>query len=236
MQSTAAAGREHDPARLKPVYVFEAPVRVWHWVHALSILVLAVTGYLIANPLPSIGGEASDHFLMGNIRYFHFVAAYVFSIAFAVRVYWAFVGNTHARELFILPVWRSKWWRDLWYEIKFYSFLTSDLHKEVGHNPLAQSAMFVFNVLVTLFMIVTGFALYGEGLGIDSWAYTLFGWVIPLIGDAEAVHNWHAVGMWLMIMFVILHVYMAIRADIMSRQSSVSTIFGGWRYFKDDRE
>lgn len=235
MQPTVAAGREHDPARLKPVYVFEAPVRIWHWVHALSILVLAVTGYLIANPLPSIGGEASDYFLMGNIRYIHFVAAYVFSIAFAVRVYWAFVGNTHARELFILPVWRKSWWRDLWYEIRFYAFLTSELHKEVGHNPLAQSAMFVFNVVLTVFMIVTGFALYGEGLGIDSWAYVLFGWVVPLIGDPEAVHNWHAVGMWLMLAFVIIHVYMAIRADIMSRQSSLSTIFGGWRYFKDDR-
>ena len=33
-------------------YVFEAPVRIWHWLHALSIVVLAVTGYLIANPLP----------------------------------------------------------------------------------------------------------------------------------------------------------------------------------------
>lgn len=235
MQPTVAAGREHDPVRLKPVYVFEAPVRIWHWVHALSILVLAVTGYLIANPLPSIGGEASDYFLMGNIRYIHFVAAYVFSIAFAVRVYWAFVGNTYARELFILPVWRGSWWRDLWYEIRFYAFLTSELHKEVGHNPLAQSAMFVFNVVLTVFMIVTGFALYGEGLGIDSWAYGLFGWVVPLIGDSEAVHNWHAVGMWLMLVFVIIHVYMAIRADIMSRQSSISTIFGGWRYFRDDR-
>ena len=42
------------------LYVFEVPVRIWHWVHALCITVLAITGYLIASPLPSMSGEASD--------------------------------------------------------------------------------------------------------------------------------------------------------------------------------
>jgi len=235
MQQTVAATREHDPARLRPVYVFEAPVRLWHWVHALSILVLAATGYLIANPLPSLGGEASDHFMMGNIRFIHFVAGYVFAVGFAVRIYWAFVGNTYSRLLFIVPIWRPRWWRDLWYQVKFYAFLTDELRREVGRNPLAQSAMFLFNVILGLFMIISGFALYGEGLGIDSWAAKLFGWITPLVGDSEALHNWHATGMWLMLVFVIIHTYMVVRADVVSRQSSASTIFGGWRYFKDDR-
>jgi hypothetical protein len=62
------------------VYVFEVPVRVWHWIHALAITVLAITGYLIANPLPSMGGEASDSFLMGNIRLIHFITAMVFAV------------------------------------------------------------------------------------------------------------------------------------------------------------
>lgn len=33
------------------VYVYEAPVRLWHWINALTITVLAITGYFIANPL-----------------------------------------------------------------------------------------------------------------------------------------------------------------------------------------
>ena len=105
-----------------PVYVYEAPVRIWHWVHALSISTLAVTGYFIANPLPSLSGEASDHFLMGNIRFVHFTAAYVFAVGLFVRLYWAIVGNEYARELFILPVWRGEWWKRVWHEIKFYAF------------------------------------------------------------------------------------------------------------------
>jgi len=57
------------------VYVYQAPLRAWHWVNALAMTVLAVSGYLIANPLPSLPGEASDHFLMGYIRMLHVYAA-----------------------------------------------------------------------------------------------------------------------------------------------------------------
>jgi Ni/Fe-hydrogenase 1 B-type cytochrome subunit len=32
-----------------------------------------------------------------------------------------------------------------------------------------------------------------------------------------------------------MHVYAAIREDIMSRQSMVSTMLSGWRLFKDDK-
>lgn len=228
----SAANSVVRPEDRQPVYVFEAPVRVWHWLHALSIVVLAVTGYLIANPLPSIGGEASEHFMMGNLRMIHFIAGYVFGIGFAVRIYWAIVGNSHSRELFYLPLWRGQWWRDFWEELKFYLFMRKDAPPISGHNPIAQTAYWVFNVLLTLFMIVTGFALYGEGLGLGSWADSLFGWVFLWLGDAQNVRMWHLFGMWLFIVFSILHIYMAVRADVMTRQSSVSTIISGWRTYR----
>ncbi len=229
----SAIGSTEAPGRRKPVYVFEAPVRIWHWVHAASIVVLAATGYLIANPLPSIGGEASEHFLMGNLRLIHFVAGYVFAIGFAVRIYWAFVGNKYSRELFYLPVWRRDWWRNFWAELRFYLFLSREAPRIPAHNPVAQTAMWLFNTLLCLFLIFTGFALYSEGLGLGSWADTWFGWVIPLMDGSQNVRMWHVFGMWLFIAFSIVHIYMAIRADIMGPQSSVSTIINGWRTFRD---
>ncbi|MEN8802171.1 MAG: Ni/Fe-hydrogenase, b-type cytochrome subunit [Thiogranum sp.] len=227
--SSKVASDPHDPLNQNAVYVFEAPVRLWHWLHTLSFLALAVTGYLIANPLPSLSGEASDHFMMGNIRLIHFISAYVFAIGFVVRIYWALVGNHYAREIFYLPFWRPSWWKGLFYQIRFYLFLTRKQHKTLGHNALAQVAMFLLNTLGTVFMIATGFALYGEGLGTGSWADNWFGWIIPILGGSEATHNWHNMGMWVMLTFVIIHIYMAVRADIIGRESSVSTIIGGWR-------
>ena len=126
------------------VYVYEAPVRVWHWISALCIVVLAVTGYFIANPLPSVSGEASEHFLMGYIRFMHFSAAYIFAIGFVARIYWAMVGNKNARQLFMLPpIFSKDWWAGMLQEVRWYLFLEKEPRKYVGHNPLALLFMFV---------------------------------------------------------------------------------------------
>ena len=43
-------------------------------------------------------------------------------------------------------------------------------------------------------------------------------------------------GMWVIVTFVIIHVYAAVREDIMSRQTMISTMISGERQFRDDRE
>jgi len=218
------------------VYVYQAPIRIWHWIQAFSILALAGTGYLIGAPLPSVGGEAYDHYVMGYIRWIHFVAAYLVIIGFVFRIYWAFVGNSHAREIFAPPVWRPSFWAEVWHEIKWYAMLTKEPKKYVGHNPLAILTMHVLYVWGTIFMIFTGLALYGEGTGPGTWQHTWFStWIIPLFGQSQDVHTWHHLGMWLIICFVIIHIYVAVREDIMSRQSIISSMISGWRTFKDDR-
>lgn len=64
-------------------YVFEAPVRIWHWLTVLCMAVLMVTGYFIGKPLPSVSGEATYLFYMGYIRLIHFSAGMVFTVVFA---------------------------------------------------------------------------------------------------------------------------------------------------------
>ncbi|MGL4409377.1 MAG: Ni/Fe-hydrogenase, b-type cytochrome subunit [Zoogloea sp.] len=225
---------EREARLVKAVYVYEAPLRLWHWINALAITLLGITGYLIASPLPTVPGEASDHYLMGTIRLIHFSSAYVFAIGFLGRIYWAFVGNHHARQIFLLPLTNATWWGEIIHEIKWYLFLVKEPKKYVGHNPLAQLMMFLFFTIGAVYMICTGFALYGEGQGIDSLTYRLFGWVISAVGgNSQQVHSWHHMGLWVTLIFVIVHVYAAIREDIMSRQSMISTMISGWRMFKD---
>ncbi|MCB1335296.1 MAG: Ni/Fe-hydrogenase, b-type cytochrome subunit [Roseivivax sp.] len=224
-------------SRQTSVYVYEAPVRIWHWVNALAIVVLCVTGYFIGSPPPSMQiAEATHQFVFGYIRFAHFAAGMILTVFFLGRVYWAIVGNHHARQLFYIPVWRSAWWREVFFEIRWYLFLEREPKKYVGHNPLAQLAMFCFITLGLSFMIVTGMALYAEGAGHGSIFDTLFGWVAPLFGgNSMLVHTYHHLGMWWIVIFMMIHIYVAIREDIMSRQSIVSTMISGHRTFKDDR-
>lgn len=219
----------------KAVYVYEVPVRLWHSLNALAITVLAVTGYLIANPLASVSGEASEHFVMGYIRFAHFAAGYILAIGLLFRIYWAYAGNEYARQLFLPPLLTQKFWAGVWHEILWYSFIAKQPRKYVGHNPLALLFMHFILVWGTLFMIVTGFALYGEGTGQDSWQFALFSsWVIPLFGESQSVHSWHHLIMWAIICFVIAHIYVAVREDKLSRQSMLKTMVTGYRTFKDD--
>ncbi len=218
---------------LQTIYVYEAPVRLWHWVNALCILVLCVTGYFIGSPLPSVPGEAWNHFLMGYIRFAHFAAGQVLIVFFLVRIYWAFVGNQFSRQLFYLPVWNKTWLWGVLYEARWYAFLVRDPKKYIGHNPLAHIAMFAF-MLFLVFMIFSGLALYSEGAGRESFFYAISGWMFSIFPNSQDLHTYHHLGMWAIVTFVIVHVYAAVREDILSRQSMISSMVSGERLFRDD--
>ncbi|WP_219063221.1 Ni/Fe-hydrogenase, b-type cytochrome subunit [Pseudomonas sp. UMAB-08] len=215
-----------------PEYVYEAPVRLWHWINAACILVLAVTGYLIGSPLPSQPGEASAHFLMGYIRFAHFSAGYVFAIGILGRAYWALVGNHHARELFSVPVFSKAYWTDFLSWLRYYLFIGPTPAPTFGHNPLSRFAMFFVFLLSSLFMVLTGFALYGEGSQMGSWQERMFGWVLPLLGQSQQVHTLHHLGMWVIVVFIILHVYAAVREEISGRLSLIGGMISGYKTFK----
>ena len=218
------------------VYVWEAPVRLWHWVMMFAMFVLIATGFLIGAPPPAVGGEAYDTFWFGYIRFLHFAAGYVFAVFFVLRVYWAIVGNKFAREMFLVPlfVFQPSWWRSFFRVLGHYLFIRPRNDWHYGHNQLAMAAMFGMYLLGSVFMVVTGFALYGEGAGMGSWQYNLFtSWVMPLLGQSQAVHTWHHLGMWYLVWFTIVHLYFVIREDITSGLSVVSSMISGWRDIKN---
>jgi Ni/Fe-hydrogenase 1 B-type cytochrome subunit len=229
MAAVAHSGKAHA------IYVWQAPVRLWHWVMMLAMFVLIPTGYLIGAPPPSVGGEAYNQFWFGYIRFLHFTAGYIFAIFFVLRVYWLFVGNKYAREIFIVPfsMLSLKFWSGLFHQALYYLFVFKESRGYEGHNPLAATAMFFMYVLGAIFMIGTGFALYGEGTGMGSWQYKLFSsWIIPLIGDSQKVHTWHHLGMWYLIVFALIHMYMVVREDVFSKETVISTMINGWRVRK----
>ncbi len=235
-ETKAADAHGEQAIDRKSVYVYEAPVRIWHWVNALAILTLALTGYFIGSPLPSVPGEASANFLMGYIRFTHFAAGQVLAIFLILRVYWAIVGNKHARQIFYVPFWSGRFWSEWLHEVKWYTFIARQPKKYVGHNPLAQFTMFFMVTLPLFFMVITGFALYSEGTGRDSWEFALFGWVFSIFPNSQDVHTLHHLGMWVILTFVMVHIYVAVREDIMSRQSIISSMISGERLFKDEED
>jgi len=222
-------------SRFLPTYVWELPVRIWHWVMAACMMVLFVTGYFIGSPPPAFAGEASSHFFFGYIRFAHFAAGLTFAVVFAWRVVWAFVGNRYSREIFLVPLkmLTPAFWRGFLQQVQYYLFMRREAQPSAGHNPLAMAAMGFMYVLGAAFMILTGLALYGEGLGERSWIYAAFtSWVMPLLGYSQNVHTLHHLCMWYLIVFTTAHLYMVVREDICSGETVISTMVNGWRVAK----
>lgn len=219
---------------LEDVYVYEAPVRLWHWVTVLCFMVLGVTGYLIGSPPPAIGGEASNSFLFGWIRTIHFSTAMILIVFFLVRVYWVFAGNSFARSIFIPPLWSPDLWRGLMGDIRDYLFVSKEEVRWAGHNPLALLGMFGMFVLGTLVLILTGLGLYAQGYGWGSGWMNAFGWVTVLCGTPQAVRTIHHLAMWYVLLFALIHMYMVFRQDIMSRATIISTMINGIRMWKGE--
>ena len=144
---------------LREVYVWELPVRIFHWVNATAIVALCVTGYIIGNP-PAIqhATPPEANYWFGWVRFIHFAAAFVFILNFIVRLYWAFAGNSFARWNNYLPLTRKQW-RSIFDTTKVDVLLLSPKPVyDIGHNSLA--AFTYFGVFV-LFIIqtVTGLAM-----------------------------------------------------------------------------
>jgi len=214
-----------------PVYIYDAAIRIWHWVTMLSIITLCVTGYLIGSPPPAIGGEAAAHFMFGWIRLVHFSAGMILGVFFVLRLYRVLVGSHHARQIFMVPFWSLGWYKGLFDDVLVYAFLKKP-KDFVGHNPLAHFAMFFMFLLPVIVQLLTGFALFSEGAGRQTGWYKAFGWVFVVLGDSMTVHTWHHVAMWIIIIFSMVHMYMATRQDMTQRQTTIGAMFNGWRFYR----
>ena len=103
-----------------PIYVWEAPVRIWHWLMALCMAVMIVTGFLIGAPLVANLGDTWVTYDFGYIRLAHFIAGMIFTVLFIYRIFWAVVGNRYARMIFIPPLWSLKWWKGVLAQVLYY--------------------------------------------------------------------------------------------------------------------
>lgn len=214
------------------VYVWQLPVRFYHWLNALCVAVLIVTGYLIGNPLAiSYSTEAYQQYWFGTVRFVHFVAAFIFFFNFMVRIYWGFVGNAYARWENFIPF-RKAQWREI-LEVLKVDVLQAKIKGmiSIGHNALAGFTYFL-SFLAFLFQSLTGFALYSSMS--DSFFPRLFAWIVPLMGGDFAVRQWHHMFMWFFVVFIIIHMYLVFYHDYIEGRGTTSSMVGGWKFERED--
>jgi Ni/Fe-hydrogenase 1 B-type cytochrome subunit len=209
------------------VYVWEVPVRVTHWLIALSIAVLSVTGLYIGHPFIAVSGPASQRFVMGWAKVIHGYTAYVFVTAVIARLVWMFTGNKYARWDKFIPV-RSQRRRGLWPTTKFYLFALRKPPGFVGHNPLA-GATYTLVFVLYFVSIATGLAMRAANADVDSLVRG-FAFLAPLFGGLQMARWIHHAVMWLLLGFAVHHVYSGVLMSTIEANATMESIFSGYKF------
>lgn len=227
MNNAAISAQKPD---LVSVYVWDRPVRLTHWLIALSIFVLSITGFYIGRPFIIVPDPAGQHFVMGTMKAIHFFAAIVFTLSELARIAWMFMGSHYARWHQLVPMSKHRW-QGLVAWLKFYLFL-GPAPRFVGHNPLA-GLTYISVYALCLLEAATGYALFAMSAGPES-PMRFFGTLLPVFGGAQSARWIHHVVMYLIWMFFVHHIYCAILMSRIAKNATLDSMFSGYRFVKPE--
>ena len=223
MTRTVPAGKEpaYDQVR---VYIWELPVRVAHWMMAVSICSLSITGYYMHAPY--ISAHHYGDWVMGDMRFIHILSAFAFTICIAMRIFWFFFGNRYVTIDQYVPTTKERL-RGIFKVATYYSFLRWRPVSYIGHNPLAGLAYFGIYML-SLVEIFTGFTLYSQTLS-TPWIRAAFGWVEPIV-SLQYLREIHFCIMFVFWIFFLQHIYTAALVSIEEESGLMDSIFSGYKF------
>ncbi|GAB4181121.1 MAG: Ni/Fe-hydrogenase, b-type cytochrome subunit [Calditrichia bacterium] len=218
--------------KFERVYVWQIPVRLYHWVNALCIVILAATGLIIGDPFVLVSAkEASFQYWFGTVRFIHFATAWIFMFNFTYRIFFGFFGNEFANWHNFIPT-TKKQWREIIEVLKVDILQVKEKPLEsAGHNALAGLTYFL-TFIAFLFQVVTGFGLYAAMS--TNWFAGLFTWVSPLMGGDFALRHIHHIMTWFFIIFSIVHVYLVFYHDYVEGRGTTSSMIGGWKFIEKE--
>jgi Ni/Fe-hydrogenase 1 B-type cytochrome subunit len=206
------------------IYTWSRTDRILHWTTTLAVTLLTFTGFYIHWPFIE-GGAPGGVDVMAWARFAHFIGAYALILGLIVRVYLAFASRFDAdwREF---SLWRNL--RSVPDILGYYLFLKRSHREYRRYNPL-QALTYFFWLFLILFLSLTGFALYhGKIFGVFS-APGAFRWVNTLLGGESYTRIWHYLAMWVFLITVAVHVYMAAITSWTNRDHTFRSIITGYK-------
>jgi Ni/Fe-hydrogenase 1 B-type cytochrome subunit len=195
-----------------------------HWIRVISIAVLVFTGIYIHTPFIP-GGP--DSFIMASTRFFHFLAAYALILGLVVRVYMAFKSTFDADWKDFNVVENIRNIPDV---LSYYLFIKGSHREYRKYNPL-QALAYLFTGVVIICTALTGAAIY-HGRLFMVFPADSFRWVNTLLGGESYTRIWHILFMWYFIIFVLIHMYLAVSITMIEKDGTLTSIFTGYKIKK----
>ena len=209
------------------VNVWSGALRAQHWINVAMVFILSCTGYYLMDPFfgPSQYAGEGTGFLMGWMRLIHFSAGFMWLLVGATRIIVAFTSrDPYLRWPAFWPLKRKEDVANLGRVIEHYALLKVDAPLYLGHNPL-QQLTYTAVYLACAVQMATGLILYGLYHQANPF-WALVSTPVHWFG-VPGIRLFHAAMMFLLWVFVIIHVYLAVRADSLERHGGLSAMING---------
>jgi thiosulfate reductase cytochrome b subunit len=182
---------------MKRTYLHPLPLRIWHWLNALLVVILLITGAQLR--IPGIASQRPNDLALMVHKY----AGWAMAVSFVIWLVYGLVSD-HLRRHYVM---RRRDLKGVFSQARFYlfsifrgeenPFLPSPEEK---FNPLQKLAYGAIMGLLTPVLVVTGL-LYSDILFFRK--YILL-W--DIVGVLDAIH---VIGAYVFALYLVVHVYMA---------------------------
>lgn len=216
----------------KTKYEFSAGTRVTHWVRAISIVVLTFTGLYIASPF--ISPEVSDEpvlFLNAEFRMWHQIAGFLLIAVTIYKSYLFLIDDISLKERISIKDFFSP---SVWFaQIKYYIFIGEHPKLRGVYNPV-QFTAYVGLYFLLFLICLTGLIMYAHNYsaGLGALIAPIMAPLEYWMGGTSMVRALHNVAMWGILIFIPVHIYMAIFNSIMGKEGSIDSIISGYKFEK----
>lgn len=191
----------------KSTYIYRKFERFWHWSQALLIFFLAFTGFEVHSSYHFFGFE--------NAVNWHNMAAWAFLILIVFAIFWHFVTGEWKQYI---PTTKFMAAQINYYILGIFKGAPHPTHKTVYNkfNPLQRFTYLGLKLIVIPVQVVTGFL----------YLYYMSPNTLLNHGEVNNVAIIHTLGAFLLITFVVIHVYLTTTGD--KPLTSIEAMVTGW--------
>ena len=227
-------------------------MRIIHWVNVFSMIVAIATGLYIAAPYYQtfIADDAVDKYVMAWNRWGHFMVAIIFDVTSIIVAYLYFFSRFEKPYKKVLPTGANI---KEFFEVLL-NLVTLNRRKNFDstHSDSFNTVYFTIFHLLLAWMLFTGLQLYVHGLesgesSIGAWwpwiLHVATDWTVPfstwLMGSTATGANLmdvrvlHHMTMWLIVVWVLFHIYYQVWRTIFWGEGDISIAFGGTKFVKE---
>ena len=231
--------------KIKEVKRMTGTMRIIHWLNAICMVVAVITGLYIGHPYYQalIADPAVDKYVMAWNRWGHFIVAIIFDVTAVLIGYLYFFSRFEKPYKKLIPTGKNI---KEFIEV-FLNLITFNRRKKFdsSHSDSYNIVFFTIFHLLLVFMLFTGLQLYVHGLAsgessIGTWwpamLHLVTDWTLNVFGGNMGVRIAHHTSMYLILVWVMCHIYYQIWRTIFWKEGDIAIVIGGSKFVREDEK